>query len=116
MNPRIKVRKAQVKALVDVTFPEYRGRSFQVEFTDTVTFYDTNWGGGTRNYYRAVRLDNGKVGSFPSFAPWNNPIEGKRIELPENVVIVAHVIFCGQDLGLRFYAHPSLNRLLTAGT
>jgi len=114
MNARIKVRKAQVKPLVEATFPEYKGRSFLVEFTPTVTFYDTNWGGGTRNTYRAVRVDGGTVGRFPGFSPWDNPIEGKTVELPEGMVVVVHAIFCGQDLGLRFYAHPSLNRLLTA--
>jgi len=112
---KIKVSKSTVKPLVKATFPEYRGRTFQVEFTPTVTFHDTNWGGGTRNYYKAVRLEDGKVGAFPNFAPWNNPIEGKRVELPEGVVVVEHAIFCGQDLGLRFYANPSMSRLLQAG-
>jgi hypothetical protein len=113
MNQRIKVTKAQVKPIVQATFPNYRGRSFRVEFTETVTFHDTNWGGGSRNTYTAVKMSCGQVAPFPSFSPWDNPIEGKRTELPEDVVVVEHSIFCGQDLGLTFYAHPSRSRALT---
>jgi hypothetical protein len=111
----IKVTKRAVKPIVDATFPDYRGRKFRVSFTKTVTFYDTNWGGGTRNTYRAVRMDGGQANELPSFWPWANPVEGQTVELPADVVVVEHTIYCGQDLGLRFYAHPSRNLLLTAG-
>ena len=114
MVEQIKVRKAQVKPIVEVTFPDYKGRKFRVQFTDTVTFHDTNWGGGSRNYYQAVKMDEGKAGAMPNFSPWDNPLEGKKVELPENVVVVEHSIFCGKDMGLRFYAHPSRSRLLTS--
>ena len=107
-----KVRKDAVRPIVEATFPRYRGRTFKVGFTDTVSFHDTNWGGGSRNTYRAVRMDKGTVNDLPSFAPWSNPVEGQTVDLPENVVVVEHSIFCGKDMGLRFYAHPNRSRML----
>jgi len=111
---QIKVRKAQVKPLIKKTFPEYKGRTFKAEFTSKVTFYDTNWGGGTRNQYKAVRMGDGAVSALPVRSPWNNPVEGATIQLEPGIVIVKHTIFCGHDLGLTFYAHPSMSRLLEA--
>lgn len=116
MQRRIRVRKAQIRPLVEATFPEYRGRTFTIEFTDTVGFYDTNWSGGTRSTYRVVQMVGGAVRALPQhFPPWDNPIEGQRVPLPEDVVVVEHAIFCGKDMGLHLYAHPSRNRLLTQG-
>ena len=114
MNTKIKVTKAQVKPIVAATFPEYSGRKYRVEFSETVCFYDLNWGGGTRNTYRAIKMSNAQVAQVPSGSPWNNPIEGKTVDLPEDVVVVQHTIFCGQDLGLTMYAHPSRSRMLEA--
>lgn len=53
MNHRIKINKAQARAIVEATFPNYKGRKFSVEFAETITFCDTNWSGGTRNFYYA---------------------------------------------------------------
>lgn len=106
------VKKAQIKPVLDVTFPEYKGRTFKVQFTDKVTFSDTNWGGGTRSFYKFVQMDTGKVAPLSVPAPWDNQYEGKTMDLPENIVVVEHIIFCGQDLGIRFYVHPSLQRML----
>lgn len=104
-NTTVKVRKAQVRPVIEATFPDYKGRRFEIEFTPHITFRDTNWGGGTRNQYAAVSGD-GQVKTFTAPAPWINPIEGKRVELPENVLIVCHTVFCGQDLGITIYANP----------
>ena len=105
LQDAIKLNTKQARPVVQATFPEYKGRKFSIEFTTTVTMYDTNWGGGTRNVYKFVRSD-GNVASLPSFAPWNNPVEGKTVDLPENVMMVEHSDFCGHDMGIRIYAHP----------
>lgn len=112
MNPTMKVKKSDVRPILMASFPGYNGRKFQVEFTDAVWFSDTNWGGGSRTYYRFVNMDNGMNAALSVPAPWNNPYEGQRMELPENIVVVAHSIFCGQDMGITFYAHPSRSRML----
>ena len=114
MAKSIKVRKAQVRPILKRSFPDYRGRKFKIEFTDEVNFYGTNWSGGSRNSYAFVHADgNDKFLSAP--APWVNPYEGKKHLLPENVLVVRHTIFCGKDLGITIYAHPSYAPRLLGG-
>lgn len=114
MNHRMKVKKAQVKDILAATFPEYRGRKFKVEFASTVTFHDTNWGGGTKNTYIAIG-SNGRTARLSVPAPWANPVEGKTVEMPANALVVKHTIFCGKDLGITIYASPiHLPKWLTA--
>jgi len=116
MNPTIKANKAQVRAILDATFPEYRGRKFKVEFTETVTFSDTNWGGGTKNTYVAISTYGRGVARLNVPAPWLSTVEGKTMELPREVLVVKHTIFCGKDLGITIYAHPGhLPKWLSAG-
>ena len=102
----IKLTKAQAHPIVKETFPDYRGRKFTLKFQERVTFYDTNWGGGTRNKYAFIRSD-GVTAVFNAPAPWINPVEGQTMELPQDVMIVEHSIFCGKDCGITIYAHPS---------
>lgn len=109
----MKVTKAAIKPVLDATFPNYKGRTFRVEFSERVTFHDTNWGGGSRNYYQVVSMGTGRAAGIPAPAPWINPIEGKTVELTEDMVIACHTFSCGQDLGVTFYAHPSRQRVLT---
>ena len=111
---RTKVRKSNpaVKAIIQATFPSYRGRTVSVDASGAVGFYDTNWGGGTKNTYRAVtyRVDQGQLvitdtDRLHAPAPWVNPIEGKRVEVPEGVAVVEHSIFCGKDCGITIYVN-----------
>jgi len=114
VNHSIRLRKAQVKDIVKATFPEYKGRTFRVEFTARVSFYDTNWGGGTRNSYAAIKSD-GRTARLSVSAPWLNVVEGKVVDLPADVLIVKHTILCGKDLGITIYANPvHLPKWLTA--
>ncbi len=114
----VKVKKAQIAPILAASFPEYRGRSFKVYFTEKVTLGDLNWDGGTKCTYRAVRMSDGKCAPFPHFSPWNNPLEGKTIPLPESgdIIVVVHSYFCGQDMGITFYAHPSAQQKMLPGT
>jgi hypothetical protein len=101
----MKLKKAQVRKVLELTFPEYRGRKFNLEFTNEVRFWDTNWGGGTRNVYKAVSSD-GRVASQSIPAPWVNQTEGSTYEIPLDVLVVKHTIYCGKDLGITIYANP----------
>lgn len=114
MNTIMKLSKKQIEPIITATFPTYSGRKFRIEFTDKVTFFDTNWGDGSRNQYVAVRSD-GKTAKLNAPAPWINPVEGKTIEVPQDAMIVEHSIFCGQDRGITIYAHPChMQKWLTA--
>lgn len=114
----MKVKKSDVAEIVKGTFPEYKGRKFLVRASEQVTFSDLNFSGGTRNQYRACAIDGASVESkfnMNSPAPWANPFEGKRIELPAGFLIVEHSVFCGQDCGLTIYANPAdMPKLLAA--
>lgn len=105
----IAVKRAEVKPLVEATFPEYRGRKFQVEAACQVTLYDLNWSGGTRSVYRTCTTEGRYIGSSAkanAAAPWNNAAEGQRVPVPQGAVIVKHSEFCGKDCGLTIYIHP----------
>jgi hypothetical protein len=104
-NITLKLTTAQARPFAKAAFPNYHGRKFKIIFAPTVTFYDTNWSGGTKNTYVAVASD-GRTALLKVPAPWVNQIEGKTVEVPENAVIVEHTIFCGEDVGLRIYANP----------
>ena len=106
MSHQMKINKSQVHDILKATFPEYRGRTFKVEFAPTITFHDTNWGGGTKNTYVAIATD-GRTARLNVPAPWLNTVEGKTMELPLNILIVKHTVFCGKDLGITIYAHPA---------
>lgn len=106
----IKVARKAVAAVVAATFPTYKGRKITVVPTDRVTFYDTVWGGGTRNSYAAVNLDTLQAGRLAVGSPMGaafHAIEGNSFDMLPGVVVVEHAIFCGKDSGLRIFVHPS---------
>lgn len=102
---RIKLNAKQYRPVVSAAFPQYKGRTVNIEFRNTLTFNDTNWGGGSHNSYATVSAD-GKARHLIVPAPWGNAVEGKTVEMPTNVLVVEHSIFCGQDCGITIYAHP----------
>lgn len=115
MYTEVKCKKADVRDILKKTFPDYRGRTYVARFQDTITLSDTNWGGGTRNYYKFLHTDGRSV-SLPNRAPWDNEFEGTTHEIPLDVMVVEHCIFCGHDLGIRIYLHTAhLPRWLPAG-
>ena len=84
----------------------YTGRKFQVRTTESVTLSDNYWSGGTRSYWYFFSLGTGKQVSLPG----QNPLQDANthsVELPPDVLAVEHAIFCGKDMGLTVWAHPS---------
>jgi hypothetical protein len=106
---QIAVTRKEVAAIVLGSFPEYRGRKLRICPSEKVTLTQLNWEGGSRSQYRAVTLEGFPIGNTDEYnqvAPWNNPAEGKTFAIPQGVVIVEHVMFCGKDLGLRIWTNP----------
>lgn len=101
-----------VRKILSETFPDYSGRKFFLDDSGKVTFYDTNWGGGTRNYYTAIRLLDGKAEKLTDFAPWANPAEGATVEVPEGFAIVQRSIFQGIEGGITIHIHPQSVEML----
>ena len=107
-----KITRKQAWPLVKAVFPEYKGRKFSIVASETVTFYDLNWGGGSRNVYRFVS-DSGDIIGLPVATPWLEPNEGRTVRLTPDILVIEHSIFCGKDLGIAIYTHPSnMPRLL----
>lgn len=111
---RLKTVPKALKELGRAVYPDYSGRKYAVEFKEAMSMYDTNWSGGTRNYYRAVMFDGSsfKVANMP-VGTWYNPndVENRPVAIPENGVVVEHSFFCGHDMGLRFYFNPAAQAL-----
>jgi hypothetical protein len=105
MNQTIKLTKAQAKNIVNATFPDYTGRKFKLEISDTISFYDLNWSGGTCNKFVAVA--NGEIHGMFVPAPWKNTAEGQTVDLPSEIVVVEHSFFCGHDMGITIHINPA---------
>lgn len=114
----IAVKRAEVAPLVNATFPDYKGRKFKVVCASTVTLYNLNWDGGSRNVYRTCTTEGQQLGTSAranAAAPWNNPAEGKTLPLPQGAVCVMQSDFCGKDCGLTIYINPEdMPKLLPA--
>lgn len=92
-------RSAKLKEIVAATFPGYRRRSVYLRPETEVELHDLSWGGGTRNEYRAVKVDGDTVRSFV----WGTQVEGAKLPIPPGVVIVQGGTFCGKQATL--YLH-----------
>lgn len=107
----LKVKKGDIAHLLRETFPDYTGRKFRVEARESMTLRDLNWSGGTRSSYAVVTLDGQAVGNTDDVAlrhPMHNVhVEGASVPMRPGMVIAEHSIFCGVDLGVTFYVHPS---------
>ena len=101
----MKITRKQAQQILNRSFPDYTGRKINVAIKDRITFYDTNWSGGTKNEYAIVLL-SGQSEMFNAPAPWSNPVEGKTVDMQPGAVIVEHSYFCGQDCGITIYVHP----------
>jgi len=88
----------------------YNGKHLKAIVCDSMVIPMTAglWDGGSRDTYRGVNLVDGRAMDMPGQqeAPWGNRQEHK-ITLQPGFAIVEHSIFCGKDMGLTFYVHPS---------
>src|SRR3990167_2144934 len=111
----LKLSRKEAMPLVVDSFPAYKGRKFRLCPVETVTFYDTNWGGGSRNVYHALNLQTGKRAAYTAPAPWVNVVEGSRVEIPSGCIVICHSVFCGTDCGVTIYCNPAdLPKLISA--
>lgn len=92
----MKISKTKaVKAILKETFPDYTGRKFYLDNSGKVSFTNTNWCEGSRNAYKAINLENGKVQQLSVPAPWANTVEGSTVEIPEGFAVVCWAHFMG---------------------
>ena len=106
-----------VNKLVNACYPDYRGRRFFVNTATRHRVWDF-WDRGSRDYTTFYNLATGQIVSANAIAkghpeamqkpgnPYNLPISQEPVELPDNVVVVLHSIFCGKDRGIRIIVRP----------
>ena len=89
---------------------QYAGKMFQARVTTEgyVPSHAGVWDGGSRSSYEMVELATGRAVPFPGqgAAPWDAKRQDLKFKIPEGYCVREHVIFCGKDLGLRFYLRP----------
>lgn len=107
MNQTLKITRKEAAPFLQAAGIEYNGRKFKVEFTEKVTFYDTNWDGGTHNAYYLLDMMTSQGKKVVAPAPWDNPFEGQSFYIPLGRVVVERSYFCGHDMGVRIYANPA---------
>lgn len=83
-------------------------RTVHIRITTSFTFHNLNWDSGSRNTYSAVELATGRVitPDLGAAAPWANPVEGLRCEIPTTHVIVEHGVFMGKPSRPTVFINP----------
>lgn len=97
-----------VIALAKRAFPDYTGKKFQVTVQSTPLDVRSYWEGGSRSYFKFLRLD-GQKGEIdvPQQSAFDAKVEGAdAVTLVPGLACVEHTIFCGKDVGICIYIHP----------
>lgn len=105
----MKLRKADVKSILEITFPEYKGRKYELEIVSETYLRNRDWAGGTHSDYRLLAEVNNEIQikSAPDFRPSKAlSYEQEKVLIPKNGMIVSHNYFCGHDCGIRIYISP----------
>ncbi len=98
----------ELKRIFKLVFPAYKGRTFAVEVQESPVDVASCWDGGTRSYFRLLRLSSGKMLTVSGANPMHpGTLSGKDTYTAKpGYVLVEHCYFCGKDMGLRAYFHP----------
>ncbi len=104
----ITVRPADIRAIIDATYPDYKGPHARVEVRATAEYHDyqLNWSGGSIMYLKALRCEG--AGGFEVIdlrTIWGSG-QGYKGAIPADMMLVEHVISCGKDLGVRCIVSP----------
>lgn len=121
MSNQIKVKKADIRAILEATFPEYRGRKFSVRLSVEYQMADY-WDGGSRREVKAVT--HIPSGYAKPYEPWSSTVgwvstnhrikagipwditANAKIHILWDVLLVEHEIFMGGDMGITIWVHP----------
>lgn len=102
-----------VAKVCHAAFPGYSGHKVKIEYTDHPLDLASYWDEGSRNYYAIVRLVDCQVMAVPEQSMYTRQIAGvEAFAIPAGYVVVAHVIFCGRDLGLTITCRTDAQKML----
>lgn len=102
----MRIQTPEVIALARRCFPGYTGRKFEVLPFAGPMRLDSNWSGGSREFWVLLNLGTNKGAAVPENGTPFTPQLGELKELPFNCVLARHNISCGHDLGITLYVHP----------
>jgi hypothetical protein len=106
----------EVKRIALAAFPDYRGRSFQVQTFQGPMDLSSYWSDGSRNYYSVIHMDTLKAADIPQGGSGHGDVPHRVSILPPNVAVVEHTIYMGKDLGITIYVNQeNLSKLLPSG-
>lgn len=106
------VRDDKVKTICKKAYPTWKGRRVRVNFTSTVNM-SSSWQGGSRSYFKIVRLNDNKNLTMPAQSMYDPQIEGiKSFEIPQGFVVIENSIYRGKDMGLIIHARSDGSNLL----
>jgi len=101
-GPSVSRANPMVRRLLEATFPEYHGRTIQLRAWDKPRRLENYWDGGSRSYWRLVRLSDGAIAEPTNDNPFQ-AVAHVEVDLPDGHVFVEHAYFCGKDMGIRIY-------------
>jgi len=102
---KLSISDPQVKSLLAVSFPTYRGRKVKAQLWTDPVGLDLNWSGGSRDQAVIVDFVSGHATHLRAPSPFSR--EGHEpTEIPPDSVLVVHSIFMGKDAGINFYVRP----------
>lgn len=99
----IKLASKLFKDIIAATFSDYRKRNVFLSVRDNITLSGLNWSGGSRSEYRSCTVDGKALPvqhDMSAPAPWDNPFEGKALQIPFGVAVVRGGHFCGKQATL----------------
>lgn len=114
----MKLRKADVSELLKISYPDYKGRKFKVSIKKEYYLKDY-WSGGSRTYAKFAKFvnDHWEVVTNPFTNPYKDSAH-VQFNVPNDIIIIEHIFFCGKDLGINFVVSPNfiyLPKLLEKG-
>ena len=103
--------------IIKAAFPDYRGNKIRITVQAAVNITANNyWSGGSRTYLAFVNLETLESVTLPTQGPFDRKVrqvfqtqvaEDGSLQLPHNVVCVAHEYFCGKDIRIFISVSPA---------
>jgi hypothetical protein len=106
----MKAKTKDYKRIIKRVLPEYHKQSINVVAAENVTLYDLNWSGGTKNIYHFAPVNGNEIDlpfDMGARAPWNNPYENQKVNIPQGFCVIQEGFFRGQETSATIYFHPN---------
>jgi hypothetical protein len=112
----VKLRKnGYLKTLLAMSFPDYRGRTFNLEERVTL-YFDPYGGGGTNSKFVLIDIPTGRSAAYRPTSPFSDKNAYHDVPLTDGTILVEHARSCGHDMGITFHVTPNTRLSLPFAT